>query len=104
MKSFLQEYGMAIFQVILIIFLIVMASPLSVPIKTAMSDSITTFNEVVMGDSVNDGGYIGNIDDAMDKAMNIEKETNKKTEDGDINAGNDTDGKDTGLPGDLELN
>ena len=45
MKVFLEEYGLALFAMICIIFLIVIASPVSGIIKGAIQDTVNSFSK-----------------------------------------------------------
>jgi len=45
MKVFLEEYGLALFSMICVIFLIVIASPISGIVKTAMSSVVNSFSK-----------------------------------------------------------
>lgn len=45
MKVFLEEYGLALFAMICVIFLIVIASPISDVVKTAMSNVVNSFSK-----------------------------------------------------------
>jgi succinate dehydrogenase hydrophobic anchor subunit len=44
MKVFLEEYGLALFSMICVIFLIVIASPISKIVQTAMSNVVNSFS------------------------------------------------------------
>lgn len=44
MKAFLEEYGLALFVMIVIILLIAMASPLATAIKNALKKIVESFN------------------------------------------------------------
>ena len=103
MKNFLTEYGTSIVVIICIVLLIAMASPIGNTIFSSSLNTINQFTAVVNGDGVNDEGIIGNVDDAMDKVINISGTINR-TEDGDVTSDNNTEGKDTGDIGDLDLN
>ena len=45
MKVFLEEYGLALFSMICVIFLIVIASPISGIVKTAMSSVVNSLSK-----------------------------------------------------------
>ena len=45
MKVFLEEYGLALFSMICVIFLIVIASPISGIVKEAMTDVVNSFKD-----------------------------------------------------------
>lgn len=55
MKAFLEEYGLALFVMIVIILLICMASPLSKAVATALKEIVTKF-------SAKTTSYFSNID------------------------------------------
>jgi len=55
MKAFLEEYGLALFVMIVIILLICMASPLSKAVATALKEIVTKF-------STKTTSYFSNID------------------------------------------
>ena len=44
MKVFLEEYGLALFSMICVIFLIVIASPISGIVQTAMTNVVNSFS------------------------------------------------------------
>ena len=44
MKVFLEEYGLALFAMICVIFLIVIASPISDTVKSAMNAVVSSFS------------------------------------------------------------
>ena len=45
MKVFLEEYGLALFSMICVIFLIVIASPISTIVKDAMTGVVNSFKD-----------------------------------------------------------
>ena len=55
MKAFLEEYGLALFVMIVIIILICMASPLSEVVSGALKSVVTTFSSKTTG-------YFSNIE------------------------------------------
>ena len=82
--------------------LILIATPVGTNIKRTLTDRVGTFKELVLGDSVNNEGAMGKVDKSMDTMVGISK-NDKRTEDGDVDSKDNTDGKNTGDIGDLDL-